>query len=288
MNSITAAFRKKLEDSSGQLSTPSMSRPRTAHEVEVIRHLPPRPVVALPGRSNHRSYRFKPRDVSRGPVAGRSRGRLNLALASGCVAGLVMGYCLPHLGQVSAGARGIQREVASAPSGTLNTGPQPAAAAPMTAIDSPRIGPGVQEEPYSQAPAVLGPTRPEPVAPRDFPPAPALADPSLPIIEEVLYEATPLPGSGTETYRLRSRARPGNGSGVMHPVSPERDAAAPIGDATEPLRVEGIFWDRVRPLALINDKIVEIGSEIEGAKVVAIEPTSVTLNENGRERVIQP
>ncbi len=288
MNSITSAFRKKLEESSGQSSTPSVNRPRTAHEVEVIRHLPPRQVVPLPGRTNHRSFRFKVRSTSREPAAGRSRGRLNFALASCCVTGLVMGYCLPHLGQGSAGAKGVQREAAPNLDGPLETDPQPVAGPSMAANDSRRIGPDIQEDPYSQARAVLGTTQPDPTASREVSPGQALADPSLPIIEEVLYEATPLPGSGTETYRPRSRQTSPNGSRIMHPVSPKRGATAPVGDAPARLRVEGIFWDRVRPLALINDKIVEIGSEIDGAKVVAIKPTSVTLNEHGRERVIQP
>ncbi len=43
--------------------------------------------------------------------------------------------------------------------------------------------------------------------------------------------------------------------------------------------LNGIAWDAQNPSAVINDQIVEVGSKINGSKVVKIEPNRVILND---------
>lgn len=45
------------------------------------------------------------------------------------------------------------------------------------------------------------------------------------------------------------------------------------------LVLNGIAWDEKTPQAIINDRIVGVGDEISGKRVVAIHPVSVVLND---------
>jgi hypothetical protein len=99
---------------------------------------------------------------------------------------------------------------------------------------------------------------------------------------EVLYEAAPAPtASANASAAPRKSTRRAKGSGSE--VSADDSSDAPGG-----LRVEGIFWDKTRPLALIGDKIVEVGSNVGGAKVVAINPDGVIIDEAGKNRTLRP
>ncbi|MEI6631760.1 MAG: hypothetical protein WCL25_04000 [bacterium] len=44
------------------------------------------------------------------------------------------------------------------------------------------------------------------------------------------------------------------------------------------LSLNGILWDKTNPLAMINDKVVHVGSKIAGNKVVDIKEDRVILN----------
>ncbi|OPZ04569.1 MAG: hypothetical protein BWZ08_02669 [candidate division BRC1 bacterium ADurb.BinA292] len=124
----------------------------------------------------------------------------------------------------------------------------------------------------------------EPVAPVEFELASAYAlDPSVP---EVLYEAAPVPEINGRLVSLD--AAEGERPRAARPApagKPKHEAPA---SPTDGLRVEGIFWAKTRPMALINGQIVEVGSRIGNAKVTAINPGSVTLEINGREHTILP
>lgn len=50
--------------------------------------------------------------------------------------------------------------------------------------------------------------------------------------------------------------------------------------------LNGIVYDEKKPLAVINDKIVEVGSLVGDAAVMEINPDSVKLNRNGEDFVI--
>lgn len=50
-----------------------------------------------------------------------------------------------------------------------------------------------------------------------------------------------------------------------------------------PLNLEGLVWNSVRPQAIINGTVVEVGSEVGGAKVLAIDRKGVKLRVDDRE-----
>ena len=59
--------------------------------------------------------------------------------------------------------------------------------------------------------------------------------------------------------------------------------AAPEKAALSDLVLGGIVWDAFSPKAVINDTIVVVGDEVEGRKVLAINPDSVILSDGSRE-----
>lgn len=93
---------------------------------------------------------------------------------------------------------------------------------------------------------------------------------------EVIFESAPVPTTG-------SRGKSGRKSGSIETANVDSGS----GDDGA-LRVEGIFWDKERPMALIADKIVEVGAKVKGCEVVSIEPGAVTLREHGALKVLRP
>lgn len=65
------------------------------------------------------------------------------------------------------------------------------------------------------------------------------------------------------------------------------DSDAP-GSSKRRMTVEGIFWDKKRPLALINGEIVEIGSKLGTFEVVDIKPGAVTIMKDGVRIALHP
>jgi hypothetical protein len=55
---------------------------------------------------------------------------------------------------------------------------------------------------------------------------------------------------------------------------------------TKPLRLQGIAYDAVRPSAIIGGKAVHVGSLVDGMRVTAISPNSVTLTGNGQTKTL--
>lgn len=95
--------------------------------------------------------------------------------------------------------------------------------------------------------------------------------------EEILFEAVPTPEPG---HRVEegTGSRPGMG-------------AEPAGARAEPaqtFRLEGIFWDSKRPMAIINDTIVEKGSRVGGGQVMRIERNWLDLSVKGRRLRLYP
>lgn len=54
------------------------------------------------------------------------------------------------------------------------------------------------------------------------------------------------------------------------------------------LSMEGLVWGSERPTAIINGKVVRVGEEISGAKVVEINKEGVTVLFNGKMYEIKP
>lgn len=53
------------------------------------------------------------------------------------------------------------------------------------------------------------------------------------------------------------------------------------------IRVQGIFYETVNPVAIINGKTVGVGDRLNGVKVVNIDQSSVTLAQDGEQRVFK-
>lgn len=60
------------------------------------------------------------------------------------------------------------------------------------------------------------------------------------------------------------------------------------GGVTGTVRVEGILWDRERPLALMNGDVRRVGDEVEGYRVVEIRPAAVVVVGADAERLTIP
>lgn len=49
------------------------------------------------------------------------------------------------------------------------------------------------------------------------------------------------------------------------------------------VRLEGIIWDPETPIAIINDKVMGIGDEVAGAKIVEIKQNEVIFDLDGKK-----
>jgi len=75
-------------------------------------------------------------------------------------------------------------------------------------------------------------------------------------------------------------------SPVLIPESP-RVIYSPEEAQEKELHLKGIAQEQDKKVALINDKIVKEGEEVEGAKVVSIERFKVVLFKNGKEFILE-
>jgi hypothetical protein len=100
-------------------------------------------------------------------------------------------------------------------------------------------------------------------------------------LEEVLYEGEPAEGQ---------RAVAPRAAGLASGATPRRTAEGrrSPGQSAGGMNVEGIFWDKVRPMAIIGGNIVEIGSAVGPYKVTAIEQGRVLLSGGGRTLELRP
>jgi len=53
-------------------------------------------------------------------------------------------------------------------------------------------------------------------------------------------------------------------------------------EAIAGVKLEGIIWDADNPIAVINGKVVVVGNEISGAKVLEINENEVIFDANGQ------
>jgi biotin carboxyl carrier protein len=100
----------------------------------------------------------------------------------------------------------------------------------------------------------------------DAPPAPAEAVPEA---------AAPVPAPEPEV----PTAPPATATKVPAPAP----SVAPLGEAPPDFRLNGIIYSSV-PSAIVNGRMVKVGDQVNGATVVAIEQTNVTLQVNGQRK----
>ena len=73
------------------------------------------------------------------------------------------------------------------------------------------------------------------------------------------------------------------------PKTPEADKSVDKDKALEDVKLElnGIIWSKNKPVAIINNTVVEIGSEIAGQRVSAISTMNVELEYQGRKKTLK-
>lgn len=53
------------------------------------------------------------------------------------------------------------------------------------------------------------------------------------------------------------------------------------------VRLEGIIWDKKKPMAIINDKVVGIGDSVSGAEIIDIKKNEVIFGVNGQKVTVK-
>ncbi|MEN6624661.1 MAG: hypothetical protein ABFD69_00380 [Candidatus Sumerlaeia bacterium] len=181
--------------------------------------------------------------------------------------------------------------VAAAPAAAkaaAEAAPAPAATRTLAPIRKPSmqyisLQPVKTAAPAEAAPSSLGSAAqasvPPEIATVNDAPAPAVNSGSVP---EVLYESeSPQTMPATE---------------YVPPAAPAAHQQArtdpPAASNSEPsaakVRIQGIFWDSARPMALLGDDIVEVGSMTPLGKVVEITKKNVVFERNGARVTLAP
>lgn len=78
-------------------------------------------------------------------------------------------------------------------------------------------------------------------------------------------------------------------SGALPSSGPEKPALSPAAGPkpAAPLRLEGILWDVRKPTALINGTLAEVGSSVNGWKVLEIKEDRVTLSDGQSAKTLE-
>ncbi len=142
-------------------------------------------------------------------------------------------------------------------------------------------------QPAPVPPVPLAAPTPQPVPQ----PVVAVTRPSRPIVNTNVVVTIPMRGTiGQATV---------GGKSPVDPVAakPEALATAKVEKATDAaqentdmaplnLKLQGIYYRRTNPSTMINGRSVFVGDEVGGARVVAIERTSVVVEVNGQKQVL--
>ena len=68
------------------------------------------------------------------------------------------------------------------------------------------------------------------------------------------------------------------------PIATLSSVPSPSVAAKPEFRLSGIFYSSAQPAAIVNGQTVNVGDEVNGAIVVSIERTIVTLQINGQRK----
>lgn len=63
--------------------------------------------------------------------------------------------------------------------------------------------------------------------------------------------------------------------------------AVPAKPAFPELRLQGIIFRSTNPLVLINGRTLTVGDEVDGAKITAVDKSSVKVEFNGETRTLR-
>ncbi len=109
-----------------------------------------------------------------------------------------------------------------------------------------------------------------------LPPVQTLAATGRGDLPEVLYEA-----EWSESLEPRE-----DSASSARRASVRGDAPTPPPPAPAEKRLEGIFWSKDRPLALIGEQIVEPGDDTPLGRVIEIHPKHLIVERNGRRQTL--
>lgn len=65
----------------------------------------------------------------------------------------------------------------------------------------------------------------------------------------------------------------------LKPVTAEEEKPKPLPTFT----IQGIIWEGIIPMAIINDNVVKVGDVLEGARIIGIDKEGVNFLYYGRE-----
>lgn len=74
---------------------------------------------------------------------------------------------------------------------------------------------------------------------------------------------------------------------VVSKNTPQTESVQSIPPKFPELKLNGIFYRSSKPSAIINGRLISLGEEIEGAKVISIERNSVTVEFSNQTRILR-
>lgn len=150
--------------------------------------------------------------------------------------------------------------------------------------------------PAEQPVALPAVVRPAPVSippPQPVPrPVVVAARPSKPIVNTSVVVTIPMPSavSSGSVASGGAAAVVAAKSDAKAAVKPEKAAEVVAEEAIDlsslNLKLQGIYYRRTNPSAMVNGRSVYVGDEVDGVRVIAIERTSVVVEVKGQKQVL--
>jgi hypothetical protein len=81
--------------------------------------------------------------------------------------------------------------------------------------------------------------------------------------------------------------RPGTVAPAVRKRSASTDASASASVSAPPLRLQAVSERDGQPIAMVNDRLLRVGDEIGGMRVLAIRPDEVDVEINGRRTTLR-
>jgi hypothetical protein len=114
--------------------------------------------------------------------------------------------------------------------------------------------------------------------------APAIV-PKPPVVTAVPLEIN-LPPPATPPTNSPATSTPVVVAAPVAPPVAATNSVVTSSPTPKPLRLQGISYDAAHPSAIVNGKAVYVGSRVDGMRVTAISPDSVTLAGGGRTKTL--
>lgn len=191
--------------------------------------------------------------------------------------GIAMTVCL--LGGAMLVWKGAQQKPAPV---VVDAKTSPVAPAPVAPSEAPRVVAAV-EPPVNKAVSVAEIPSEKPAAISTAPPVTASAIEVKPAQNQVAVSATPV--EAPEKSRvLAGEPDPNQTAAAQTAATP---VTTPAVETFPQVKLQGIFYSKNAPSAVLNGKTLLVGGSVKGARVTKIEQDSVTLEWKGETRVLE-